>query len=218
MQATASLFLPLLRSMTDYQTYEAKRGDQATRQEVFQDLDTLYPLSFLFPGTFYVDRSGSVCVDRSICIFGSTCVCLAVQKSWSTNSYSVRRCLRCLDSLLEVLLHVPCRLLGVSLTPIFVINPDDTKSSGESFLPYIISLTHDFIQCHTFKVVGPSPHEIALYRYTFTDLGSDSVGVRGKVVDSEIILDRFFTRELVLPRADYSILGTDEISFIHSGS
>jgi hypothetical protein len=49
MQATASLFLPLLRSMTDYQTYEAKRGDQATGQEVLQDLDTLYPLLCSFP-------------------------------------------------------------------------------------------------------------------------------------------------------------------------
>jgi hypothetical protein len=44
MQATVSLFLALVRSITDFQTYEAKRGDQATRQEVFQDLDTLYPL------------------------------------------------------------------------------------------------------------------------------------------------------------------------------
>jgi hypothetical protein len=40
---------PQLSSIANIiQTYKTNRGYQATRQEVFQDLDTLHHLSFLF--------------------------------------------------------------------------------------------------------------------------------------------------------------------------
>jgi len=72
--------------------------------------------------------------------FGPTCFVQQYKRADSFIPYLLRLHLRCLDSLLEVLLHVRCRLLGVSLTPIFIIDPDDTESGGEPFLPYIISL------------------------------------------------------------------------------
>ena len=59
----------------------------------------------------------------------------------------------------------------------------------------------------TFKVVGKCPHEVRLDGHALLDLESDLIGVGAQVVDTEIVLQGFVPRELVLVGTDDPVLG-----------
>lgn len=59
----------------------------------------------------------------------------------------------------------------------------------------------------TFKVVGKRPHEVRLDGHALVDLESDLVGIGAQVVDTEIVLQGFVARELVLVGTDDPVFG-----------
>ena len=59
----------------------------------------------------------------------------------------------------------------------------------------------------TFKVVGKCPQEVRLDGHALFDLECDLIGVSAQVVDTEIVLQGFVPRELVLVGTDDPVLG-----------
>jgi hypothetical protein len=59
----------------------------------------------------------------------------------------------------------------------------------------------------TFKIVGKRPHEVRLDGHALFNLESDLVGIGAQVVDTEIVLQGFVPRELVLVGTDDPVLG-----------